>query len=172
MRKLMWFAIGFGSAIGLCVYLLWNGNMWLASALMLAAASAAALGRKRPCLRIAGLVLLGCAAGFGWFGTVRQAYLLPATDLDGQTVPAVITASQYSEQSLYGTSVDGMIQWDGRTYRIRVYLKGEQTLSPGDRMEGNFRIRLTTPEGKKESSYYQGKGIFLIGSQTGELKLH
>ena len=172
MRKLMWFAIGFGSAIGLCVYLLWNGNMWLASALMLAAAGAAALGRKRPCLRIAGLVLLGCAAGFGWFGTVRQAYLLPATDLDGQTVPAVITASQYSEQSLYGTSVDGMIRWDGRTYRIRVYLKGEQTLSPGDRMEGNFRIRLTTPEGKKESSYYQGKGIFLIGSQTGELELH
>lgn len=173
MRKLMWFAIGFGLACVLCAYLLWSGNMWLIAGVLLAAAACmGAAGRKKACLGIPALMLLGCAAGFGWFSVVQQAYLFPAEELDGQTVPAVITARQYSEQSLYGTSVDGLIRWDGRTYRIRVYLKGEQEVAPGDRMEGNFRIRLTTPEGQKESTYYQGKGIFLIGSQSGELELH
>ena len=169
MRKLMWFTIGFAFACGLCAYLLWDGRLWLCA--LAALALCVSMGRS-PKRRIARLILLGVAVGFCWFGGFRQFYLRPLESLDTQTVSAQITADQYSEKSLYGSSVDGTIRLSGRTYRVRVYLKGEPGLNPGDSMEGEFRLRLTTPGGKKESTYYQGNGIFLIASQVGELTVH
>lgn len=172
MRKLMWFTVGFGGACLTCSYLLWEQNLFGISLIVAVAAMAAAIAvLKVKQLSIPALILLGCAVGLAWFGGIQRYYILPAAELDGETGFYTVTAGNYSERSLYGTSVDGTVTLDGRTYQIRVYLKGEQQVQPGDRLNANFRIRLTTPGGMKESTYYQGKGIFLLGSQTGELEI-
>ena len=169
MRRLMWFSIGFALSCGLCAYILPENRMLpLAGVLLLMGLALGILGRDQRPARMAAWALLGCALGFGWFAGFRQHYLSHAIGLDGVTRETVITAADYGWDTSYGTAADGTIELEGRTYQVRFYLNEKQTILPGDRINGEFRFRVTTPDGEKEGTYHQGKGIFLLAYQRGE----
>lgn len=169
MRKLMWFTVGFGAACALSSYKIWNWDLpVLCMAALLFAMTALLLSVRWKQSALAAAVLLGVTVGFGWFSVMQRFYLAPIKPLDGTNLPLTVTASSYSRSTPYGSSVEGTILLQGKPYSALIYLDGESALEPGDTVTGEFRLRLTTPGGKKETSYYQGKGIFLIADQKGE----
>lgn len=167
MRRLVWFSLGFGAACCLCAYAL-TGNIQIALA---AAAGGLALltviaGRRYSIFRRLAAALLGLAAGMSWFSLYDGFYLNAATEIDGKTMNAVIRASDYSYETAYGIGVDGSVQLEGKMYRLRAYLDGDEALEPGDIVSGQFRFRATTPRDSR--TYHAGNGIFLLAYQVDE----
>ena len=173
MRKLMWFTLGMIAACGLCAYgMIYS---WLPSVGLGCVAAGLALVvvlRKPALLRIAIAILAGCAFGLFWFAGYYHLYLKPAVSLDGQKVPVSITAGDYSYETAGGTGVDGRIIIDGKTYRVQAYLNEETVLAPGHRITGTFRLRITAPDAENPSTYFQGKGIFLMAYQTDAVQIY
>ena len=168
MRKLMWFALGFGAAcaFGAYFYVPW---LLTASLVSLVFAAVFMFGRAvyRP-LRIAMVIFLGIAVGFAWFSVYNSLYLQNARAMDGKSHTVSIVATDYSYETAYGCAFDGALTLDGKTYSVRTYLNTKETVNPGDSVYGDFSFRLTTNGGAEEPTYHQGKGIFLIAYQEGE----
>ena len=166
MRKLMWFTIGFGIACALCAYGL--PGEWIVPSMLVSACLLAAglwLSRKWKPVRTAAMTAFGCIIGLCWCLLFRQYYLAPVVFLDCAEQEVVITVTDYSYATEYGTGVDGIVDVEGKTYQIRAYMDEELSLVPGDRVSGLFRLRITTPDGEKGATYHQGKGIFLLAYQ-------
>ena len=161
MRKLMWFAIGFTAACALGIYL--SYGFWLLLAALFCLPCAVVLGignfenRKR-----AAIALWGCFACFLWLYGYDCIYLSAARSLDGQTEKLSIQITDYSYDLGYGTVTEGKVKIEDKTYRVCVYLDGEQLLSPGNQVEGDFRLRFTASGGAQKETYHQGEGIFLL----------
>ena len=77
--------------------------------------------------------------------------------------------SDYSYETAYGIGVDGTVQLEGKSYRLRAYLDLDKTLEPGDTVSGQFRFRATTP--KESRTYHAGNGIFLLAYQVDEVSV-
>lgn len=173
MRRLMWFSIGFGTGCGLCAYVLNQGWMLpLALAAFLPGLILLIAGRNSVALRRAGYALSGLALGLGWFAGYRAMYLRPAIAMDGETIYARIIASDYSYSTDYGAAVDGYIVLEGKSYRVRAYLKESRDIVPGEGISGTFRFRITTPDGEENGTYHPGKGIFLLAYQSGNVTVY
>ena len=169
MRRIVYLALGFAAACGLSLY----SDRWeirlIGTGLVLLLGILAE--RKPGAVRRFLVSLLGCALGFAWFGGYTAHHVQPISDLDGETVECAIRVSDYSRETDYGSAVDGTIQVEGNTYRVMVYLKQVREVKPGDIMNGLFRLRVTAQTGEDPSSYYQGKGVFLLAYQKDELRL-
>ena len=169
MRRIVYLALGFAAACGLSLY----SDRWeirlIGTGLVLLLGILAE--RKPGAVRRFLVSLLGCALGFAWFGGYTAHHVQPISDLDGETVECAIRVSDYSRETDYGSAVDGTIQVKGNTYRVMVYLKQVREVKPGDIMNGLFRLRVTAQTGEDPSSYYQGKGVFLLAYQKDELRL-
>ena len=165
MRKLMWFAIGFGAAcaFGAYFYVSWLLPAGLLFALM--AALCIALTRWQRCFRIGTVICLGIAAGLCWFSVYDGVYLKDARAMDGTSGEITIQVLDYSYETDYGCAFDGKVLVGNHSYQTRVYLNDVVELSPGDQVTGNFRFRLTTNGGEEDPLYHQGKGIFLLAYQ-------
>lgn len=168
MRKLMWFSLGFAAACGLWAY---------GSAGKVCLAVVAALGLPLCLLacrfslyRRPALLLLGCALGLCWYVSFRSGYLAQLSELDGQTRTVTIRTSDYGVPTDYGVSVEGKLEVGARSCPVRVYLKGERLLEPGQQITGPFRFTMTAPAGDPVS-YLAGEGIFLIARQTEEVHI-
>lgn len=172
MRKLMWFTIGFAAACGLCAYGQYQIRI-LPIAAVAAAISVVLIGltRRKACIRIAIAVLAGCVTGIAWFSAYHFTYLAPLAPLNGQTTPMTVAAADYSYETNYGTGVEGCTTIAGRPYLIRTYINEKVQLQPGDTLEGVFRLRLTQPNDKNASTYFQGKGIFLLAYQKEDIQI-
>ena len=168
MRKLMWFTIGFTAACAAGVYLL-SGAWLLLIGLFCLIGCVAVLCLKSKWGKVAGVALLGCVVGFSWLWGYDSLYLSTARSYDGQTVYAVITASDYSYTPNYGQAFDGRIECDGKTYQVRCYLNSSQPIQPADVISGEFLLRYTADGGEKEATYHQGSGIFLLAYQKSEI---
>lgn len=172
MRKLMWFAIGFAAASAVCTY------CWLTEGLVIPALLAAGLsvlflmgtGVSRI-FRIPMLLCLGIAVGLGWFQSYSNRYLSVAQRMDGELADVTAHCIDYSYETKHGTAVDGVLYLEEKPYRAKFYVSGQIDMEPGDILEGVFRLRVTTPEGDYESSYYQGEGVFLLAYQQEDAKL-
>ena len=160
MRKLMWFSIGFAAACVAGAYLL--SGMWLLVLVLVCVAAVSTLFAVKG-NKIAVVLLLGCAAGLFRFWIYDITYLNIARNNDGKTVYAEVEITDYSYETDYGVAADGRIELEGNTYKIRVYLSGFNPLSPGDLVQGDIRLRYTSDGGKSDTTYHQGKGIFLLG---------
>ncbi len=172
MRKLMWFTIGFAAACGLCTYGQIQIRILPAAVLLVGGAVAViGAGKRRTYILPAIAVLAGCSAGLAWFGGYKLMYIRPLEQLNQQEVPLTITAADYSYATDYGIGVDGIAVIEDRPYHIRAYLKENPELRPGDTVEGTFLIRLTIPDGKRESAWFQGNGIFLIAHQKDQVQI-
>lgn len=170
MRKLVWFSLGFGAACCLCAYVLTgNVRVILTVAGGVLTLLTAIAGRKYIWFRRVAAIFLGFAAGMGWFSLYDGFYLSAAGTMDGKTVDAVIRVSDYSYETAYGIDVDGMVQLEGKSCRLRAYLDLDKTLEPGDTVSGQFRFRATTP--KESRTYHAGNGIFLLAYQVDEVSV-
>lgn len=152
MRRLLYIAIGFAASCSMLVYV----DTWLLrSAGIVGLLLLVFLMRKEgtPFGRLL-FTLLGCLLGFAWFTCYSSWYLQPIRDLDGKTVYCSIRATDYSRETDYGVSLNGTMKQSGRQYPVTVYLDPEDPFIPGDCLEGDFRLRLTTESGENPSQYY------------------
>ncbi|MBQ7001345.1 MAG: DNA internalization-related competence protein ComEC/Rec2 [Oscillospiraceae bacterium] len=169
MRKLVYMTLGFGAACGLWAYT--DSHRWILAGCAAAVLFGAAAGKEARPLHRALLVLLGLLAGFGWCRFYGHAYLLPAKMLDDTIRNVELRASDFSRDAAYGTTFDAMLMQAGRPYRVKVYLNESLAVTPGDYLYGNFRFRMTAPEGETESNYHSGKGTFLLAYQQDTVRL-
>lgn len=169
VRRIVYLALGFAAACGLNLY----ADSWTVRFVGVALTLIiSGLAEKKPGAPWRLFVtMLGCILGFVWFWGYREQYLKPIVALDEEIRGCTIRASDYSRETDYGSSVDGTIQIEGKTYRITAYLKQAEDIIPGDTISGLFRLRITTEAGESPSSYYQGKGIFLLAYQKSEVEL-
>ncbi len=164
MRYLMLFALGFGAACFTGCYL--AGGIWVFLAVAGVVAMALAWGVKRY-RKQAAIVLAGTIVGVLWF-TAFSAFVLSAPkEMDGSTRHVVMTAVDYSYETDYGSAVDGQIQYNGRSYRVKIYLNTRKQVLPGDQIAGMFRLRYTGG-GAQSATYHIGKGTFLLAYPAGE----
>ena len=169
MRILVWFTIGFSAACAAGAYgelpaLLSGISLALGLLLLL-------ISGRRFHFRIAALLLLGISLGSFWFARFEGSSLAQLSDYDGQVVETQIRCSGFPEETDYGIRVEGSVTLDGREQPVLVYLDDTVTPEPGMTLSGPFRFRLTAPGGQRESSYYQGEGIFLLAYQTDDLMI-
>lgn len=168
MDRLTKLALGFGLSCALCVSLLPVERIWILSAGSLGLLLLASLrGGKRR--RSAVLFLLGVSAGGLWFWGYHSLYLSDALRMDGKTAEGVVSIRDYGEETAYGTTGEGTVHLEGKAYHVKVYLKDQEAVKPGDTLTGTFRFRVTIPGGSRPDTYHKGRGTFLLLYQTGEL---
>lgn len=169
MRKLMWFAVGFGAACAFGAYCYVD---WFMAAVWVSLSAAVVFGAVSAFVkpsRIAAVICLGIAAGFFWFHTYDTVHLSAARELDGQVVKQAVIIRDYSYETDYGVAADGEIMVEGKTYQVRLYLNDAVKLEPGNRVIGQFRFRYTTSGGLDEVLYHRSQGIFLMAYQKGNV---
>lgn len=164
MRKLMWISIGFALGCGLCAYIL--AESWILPLSVMGLAIALG-GIPLKVIKRASLCCLGFALGLIWCIGFRNLYLKPAMTVDGEQISTVITVTDYSYATDYGSAFDGSVVLEGKKYQIRAYVNETVELLPGDTVSGAFRMRYT-PGGEESATYHPGKGIYLLGYQRGE----
>lgn len=167
MRVLMILTLGFSLGCGLCAYLLPVDTIWILCGCALL--FALILIRKGKRFRRSVVFLLGLSLGSGWFLGYHALYLSTALGMDGQTEDASLRVRDYSVQTDYGSAAEATVMVEGKKYHTKVYLKDSRELVPGDTLRGSFRFQATLPSGGKPSSYYRGRGTFLLMYQADNL---
>ena len=158
MRVLMWFTIGFAAACALSIYL--GVSAWFCVLTVLAAVFLFVL--KRPVAKVTAVIFLGFTVGLLWTEGYNQFYLDYARNCDGKKIQATAIVTDYSYDTDYGVAADGQTELNGKKFKIRLYYPKDTNLKPGDRLEGEFRFRLTTDDSLQGGTYHQGDGIFLL----------
>ena len=172
MRKLMWFTLGVGTACASCAYLLPVSAIPICVAVLAVACVALWLSskyiavNKRVFYTLAGLIL-----AMTWFFCYDLLYLQDARLADGKTRYTIMTATDYSDDTDYGTAVDVQITFGEHTYNARAYLHTDRDVVPGDLIKGNFLLRYTASGGTAESAYNGGKGTFLLAYAEDEVTI-
>ncbi len=166
MRRILWFTLGFGAACGFCAY--GRTPVLLAlPALVLLTAYFAGESRTRQMT----LTVLGMLLGFFWFSRFEARTLQPVYELEGITQETSISCVSFPEETDYGYRAEGRITVGEKDYPVLCYLDDGENLKPGNTLTGPFRFRVTAPGGEKDSSYYQGEGIFLLAYQQDTLSV-
>ena len=168
----MWFTLGFGAA---CAWGAYCENQY-AFAILVAAFAAAVilsiLSRNRGILRPGAFLCAGLAAGIAWFWTFDAMRLNDVREMDGKTCMTTIRVADYERETTYGYVVSGTVELGGREYDVCCYLNDTEeppALLPGDKITGSFFFCVTTDGGDGESTYYQGRGVFLLAYQRGDV---
>lgn len=171
MRRLVYLTIGFAAACALGAYVPDSQvmNMVLTATALLDLCTAA-LCRKQPGMKRVGLGLLGAVLGLVWFTAYKAVYFDVPSVYEKEIKTISVQTFDYSYETDYGIAVDGITNIGEKTYQIRLYLEEKEPIPPGMVLTGQFRLRLTLPDGKAESLYHQGKGIFLLGYQADALE--
>lgn len=162
MRKLAWFTVGFAVGVFLCAQFYGDWIIGAAIALLLITAAIAVVAKVRGIAKQTLLVTLGCTVGLLWFLTYDRLFVLVPRVADGQTGYVTIEASDYSQATDNGVSVEGNVSLAGKNYRVKAYLHENVQLKPGDVVSGYFRFRLTTKGGENNATSHQSEGIFLL----------
>lgn len=158
MRVLMWFTIGFAAACALSIYL--GLGIWLC--ILAVALAGIMFALKKPAANVIAVVLIGVTVGMLWSAAYNRLYLDYAREYDGRKVHASAVVTDYSYDTDYGVAADAQTELGGRKFKLRLYYPEETSLQPGDRIEGEFRFRMTTDDALQGGTYHQGDGIFLL----------
>ena len=164
MRRILWFTLGFGAACAYCAYGRVPGLLVLPGLVLLLALFSGGSRKYGVLLSVMGMVF-----GLFWFSRFETRVLSPVFTLDGVTRETEIRCTGFPEETDYGYRVEGRIHLGERDYTAMCYLDEEATLQPGSILSGPFRLKVTAPGGLKESTYYQGEGIFLLAYQQDTL---
>ena len=162
MRRLVFWALGFGAGCGIWVYGLGAvGRVAFCLAALLLSLLLAKWGRKRLMALCAGLALgLGCC----FFNNLL--IWSPAKPLDDTLQEVTISVCDYSEPTYYGVSALGRVTLNGKTYRVQFYRSDSTPLEPGMTVTGSFRFRSAAP-GEESSTYYASNGVYLLAYERG-----
>ena len=145
MRKLVLFAIPFGIAALLYVYLL------SASAGLIFGGAAAVcclvLSLLRfPKKKMYAILAAGLAAGFLWSAGYELLFLQPAWALDGEQREISLTVCDYPSKTAYGCKLKTELLVGGRRAKVLLYLNGEiPELAPGDTLLVTAKLHKTDP---------------------------
>ena len=169
MRRLMWFSLGFAGACALCAYLPLYGLLLFSLIFFSAGVLCGLLSPLHSVFRRLAVLAVGCGVGFVWFALYRWAYLDTPAAVDGATETVTVRISEESTKSTYGVQASGWIRLEGKPYQVRAYLDTDKSLGAGDRVSAPFRFRVTTEDAAEGATYHQGKGIFLLLYQDGDL---
>ena len=167
MRHIVFLCLGFAATCGL--YLYTDSWIFRMIGVGITVLFSAVVEKKHGMLRRMFVTLLGCILGFAWCYAYSTWYLRPISHLDDQNIESTILASDYSRETTYGSAVDGSIRLEEKTYRVTLYLRQKCHIEPGDSISGLFRLKITTQPGEETSSYFQGKGVFVLAYQKGEV---
>lgn len=173
MGKLVQFTIGFGAAclMGTCFAPGLYALLMAAAALVFCGAFFL-LSPKHSIFRIGSGIALGVAVGLVWFCLYDGILLQPARLADGTKREISLLVTDYPEETDYGVSVDGTTEIGGRRYRCRLYLvKPKQTPTPGQLVQVQAKLRLTTDGGIYAPTYHRSNGMFLLAYGQGEGKI-
>ena len=172
MRRLMWFAIGFGAACAFCAGT-WIMTGLFVPALIFAAVFSAGIliGSKNKLFRILTWICLGCCLGLLWFGFYSSVYLSRASAADTMTADVTARCTDYSYETDYGSAVEGFLYLEGMPYRAKFYVNSNVEMEPGDVLKGQFRLRTTTKDSADDPTFHQVKGIFLLCYQQEDAQL-
>ena len=185
MRKLVWFSIGFAVAsfIGAVFY---GGWLLLFATLAFVLAGLLTVFTKdwRYC-GILRMIMIGCTAGFLWFGIYDSAFVMLPRDADGETITVTMEATDYSYHTGYGSAVDAEVIFQGRTCRVKAYLNGKQAITHYevvDQKDGKTRVNFYPVTGRTHqlrvhASHSDGLnapivGDTLYGTHASRLYLH
>ena len=172
MRKLMWFAMGFGAACAFCAYAWITEGLFVLTAGFLTLSAAILIGsRWFKSLKSISVVCFGIAIGLGWFQLYSNAYLFRTTGLDGAMAEVTAKCTDYSYETDYGCAVEGVLYLDGKPYRGKFYVNSAMEMEPGDVLKGRFKLRLTTNDSAEGATFHQGKGIFILAYQREDAQL-
>ncbi len=167
MRKLMWFAIGFGAACAVGAYLYPNELHIFAAASLILSVLLTFASRRLPMIRFLVIVILAFSLGSGWYLMYDSFVLSPARQLDSRSAAMDITATDYSTVTDYGCRVSGRIKVQDREYAVLVSLNDVLACKPGDILHGTFSFRFTAADGEQDPTYHRGEGIFLLAYPNG-----
>lgn len=165
MRKLMWFAIGFGCACTLGAYLFGTWLLWLCVGAAVCGIAFLVGCHWKRWLRLPAAILLGLAVGVLWFVSYDKLVLTDPGQFRGHTMKAAMTALDQSFDTDYGSAADMELVVSGKAYKVRVYFDDPVVLWPADVVSGEFQL-------KNASDYLRGKGIYLTATQRSELKIN
>ncbi len=166
MRKLMWFSIGFAAACAIGAYLL-SGYWLLVPTLLCFVLFWITLCVPAICKTPGRYILFGCIVGLLWSRGYDSVYLTSARNYHGRVELLSIEVTDYSVPTESGLMADGKVELNGKSYKIRFYINQDIRLSPGDRIEGGFRLRYTG--GREDGTHHPGSGIFLLAYPKGEI---
>ena len=168
----MYFSLGFAAACGSCAYFLGEERRLLLAAVIGVMGILLCLSsRERKFGKRIAVVLLGCSVGLAWFVRYDSGYGVYAREMDGTEAVYSVRVSDFGVETAYGTAFDGTMVISGRTYRVKTYLNESIAVFPGDLVTGQMYLRVTLPDAMEESVYHQGKGIFLIAYQRGDISV-
>ena len=182
MRRLAWFASGFGAmCLVLCYVSGAAGPVLGALAALLALGVGAVLlsGRRTlrravaDCARRTLAVCLGLAAALGWFTLWTAVFRAPADAMAGQTLALTGCVRTYPQ----GTAIGGysaVVALDGGFAAPDVLVYGGEdwgSLVPGDHVTFTAALRASDRRRGDETTYYTAKGIFLLGYCKGDVTL-
>ena len=172
MRVLLHFTMGFAAACGCCVYGLpekWRLPVIAAAGICVLICFV--LSGKSKWMGGAAVIFLGVAVGIAWFIRYDGRYLSAAREMDGTEAVYSVRASDFARETDYGMAFEGTMVIKGQTYKVKTYLNEPVPVVPGDLVTGQLRLRVTLPDASAESLYDQGKGIFLVAYQRGEISV-
>ena len=182
MRKLIWFAAGFGGACLLCS--LGRGGLpALCAAVLLLCAALLLWLRTRPegktsprflptrrgrlyqAARRLTVLCVGGLVAFGWFAGWSALFVRPAEAMADTTVTLSATVVTYPEDtSIGGCSLTLRADGGPTAPDILLYADaGWSGLKPGDRVRCTLRLEAADRLYGDETSYYTARGIFLLG---------
>ena len=162
MRRLAAFALPFGAAAALYVYLLSPAAGLILCALCLLGAALCLW--LRPAWKRTSVAALGLAVGFLWSCAYELLFLQPVWQVSGQTMALTAQVRDYPTQTDYGCKVTVGATINGRRVKILLYLDDTaMTLEPGDTVSLQAELKRSV-EGmdEDETLWYQSKGIQLL----------
>ena len=160
MRKLMWFVIGFAAMSAISAYLLHGQGLLIAFLCTLLAFILHILSKEKH-LKLK-LVLIGAAAALLWCFLFGNFYLKTVEKVDDTKDNVTVRVSDFSEATKHGTSVDGRVELEGKTYRIRLYSYEDISFVPGDTVYGEIELHYIAGD-LDSDTYLSGEGVYLVG---------
>lgn len=154
MRKLVLFAVPFGVAALVYVYL-------LSAPVGLILGGAAAIFCLVCCLlhfnrkKLFAILAAGLAAGLLWSAGYELLLLRPLWTVDGQKTSFEATVLDYPTKTANGCKVKTEIKVNGRTAKTLLYLYDEMPeIAPGDTIHMTATLHKTKPAADDKSDYY------------------
>ncbi len=169
MRKLVWFALGFGSAAICSAYLFSDTWLYFLGFACLICGIFLYHRVEKLYIRKLSVFLCGVAVGLIWFQGYDDVYLEPARQFDQTCQSVSVRCTDFEYFTENGLAVDGKLSIANRNYKVRLYISDTQQIEPGAVIHGSFQFRFTSPGGSREPTYHRGYGIFLTAYPKDEI---
>lgn len=172
MRKLAIGASAFSCAVFFACYLI-PLRLLPVFAIVAVILSALSLLHRSKFLLAVRIALMSAAFGFAVFAVHDARTVLPAKELDGETL--IINAVLTDYPSIYEKYCRAEVKLDGAVPHLRAILYDNshqlENAVPGQSIRCTARLRAADTRYGEDNDYYNSRGVYLIASAKGEISL-